>query len=815
MSSAFANLSSVQINRLFPFYFVIDSSLTIQEFGRSLDKIAIFDNQKSFSQHFRLLRPKLPDVTFETLFSLQNQLLVLQLVNQKGIKIRGQFEFLEAKEQFLFVGSPWFNDIDELRDARLSLSDFALFDPLADLLQVVKNQQLATDDIKMLLSKIKQQKQALENSTKELQNSQTRLQLLSTIAEKTINGVVITDRQGYIEWVNDSFTHITGFVLEEVIGKKPGQVLQGLKSEPKTIEYLSNQIKNGQAFSCEILNYHKNGEQYWIKIMGNPITDAAGQVVGFFALEEDITKRILTEQALRDAKEKSDAIAHSKNLFLTNMSHEMRTPLNAILGMGQQLLKTPLNKQQSFFLDSMRGAAEHLLVVINDILDISRIEAGKLYLESIDFDLRVLISRCFNVLSPKAEEKGLIFKAFIDNDVSDYLVGDPHRINQVLLNLLGNALKFTEQGSVRLYVSCITEKKDSQLLRFSIEDTGVGIDEQFINQLFTEFSQEDTSIARKYGGTGLGLNITKKLVNLMNGSIGVSSRKNAGTIFSIDLLLPKGQAQNVHVEEEKDIDPIILKDKSILLVEDNEMNRVLARTILETYEVRLVEVENGAKAVDYLRKRPVNLILMDIQMPIMDGMAATQHIRNDLRLATPILALTANALKGERERCLAGGMDEYISKPFKEKDLINKICKLLDTQIKTKTIDNMPSHPQKPLDMNGTAYEKKSYSFKYLNETSGNNTKFVNDMIDIFKNEAHRILNQLPHDFEKHDFDAIRALAHRFKSNLAMMESTKAARIAQTIESLKEDDANKFKGLLDRLSIETVKILDELSADGY
>ena len=799
MPTVFSNLNFSQVNRLFPFYFAINTALEIHEHGRSLEKIVAFDASKSFFQSFRMMRPQLKHHSFEELLTLQNQLIVLQSVQNAAIKIRGQFEFIEDKQMLLFVGSPWFNDIIELQAAKLSLFDFAFFDPLADLLQVVKNQQIANDDIKLLLNKIKQQKQTLEITTKELQDNQTRLQLLSTIAEQTINGVVITDREGKIEWINDSFAHITGYMSEEVIGKTPGEVLQGAETDPKTVAYLRQQIREGKPFNCEILNYRKNGDKYWIKVVGNPILDTKGDVIGFFALEENITKRIHTEQALRDAKEKSDAIAHSKNIFLTNMSHEMRTPLNAIIGMGQQLDKTPLSEQQHFFLDTMQTAAEHLLVIINDILDISRIEAGKLNLEAIDFNLRALINRCINVLSPKAEEKGLLFKAYIDNDVAPYLVGDPHRINQILLNLLGNALKFTEQGSVRLLVSCLHQKDAVQTLRFVVEDTGIGIENEFISELFAEFSQEDTSIVRKYGGTGLGLNITKKLVELMNGSIGVSSQKNVGTAFSIELQLPIGNSANIKQAENIVINPEILTDKVILLVEDNEMNRILARTILHNYEVQLLEVDNGEKAIKLLEKQPVDLILMDIQMPIMDGIAATQYIRNVLQHDTPILALTANALKGEREKCITAGMNAYISKPFREKELVALICTLLEKN----TVENTP-----PLSIADT--DERLYHFDYLNEISDNNTAFLIEMVNIFIAEAERVKDKMPTLLKEKNFNEIRAMAHKVKSNLSMLAIEEATNLAHNIENLENDDSETMETLVHAFLIQINLVLKQI-----
>lgn len=805
METVFSQINHQQVNRLFPFYFVLDESLKIFEFGRSLTKIVDFSQSALFFDNFRLKRPHLDQYTFEELLQLQNQLLVLEVVGKENLRIRGQFELVNDSSTLLFMGSPWFNDINEVQKAGLSLFDFAFFDPLADLLQVLKNQEIATNDVKELLDKIGQQKKILEQTARELESNQTRLKLLSTIAEKTINGVIITDREGRINWVNESFTNITGYSIDEINGKKPGDFLQGEETDPETAVYLSQQIKEGQSFSCEILNYRKDGSNYWVKILGNPLVDTNGETIGFFALEEDVTTRIQTEQALRDAKERSDAIAQSKNTFLTNMSHEIRTPLNAILGMGGQLQKTSLNNQQQFFLETINSAAEHLMVIINDILDISKVEAGKLNLENIDFEFRPLIDRCINVLSPKAEEKGLLLESFIEKEITDVLIGDPHRLNQILLNLLGNAIKFTERGGVRLFITCIKKDNNSQTLRFLIEDSGVGIDHKFVSQLFAEFSQEDSSIVRKYGGTGLGLNITKKLVDLMGGSIEFHSTKNVGTAFLIEITFSIGSDIKTQTGVPSEIDPVILKDKVILLAEDNEMNRILARTILQPYQINLIEVENGEKAVEFLTNHSADLILMDMQMPVLDGIAATAVIREKLKSTVPIIALTANALKGEREKCLAAGMNEYLSKPFRENDLVNLICRLL---VSTDLPEPKKNELVKPDSI-------ELYKFDYLNEVSGNDIDFIKEMIGAFASETKQTLEEIHIFLEQNDFERITPLFQKIKSNLVMLEAVEAINLIEEIEHNQKNDSAKFRQTFEKFENILTEIFSKLGKDCF
>ena len=596
-----------------------------------MQKLFKYEEGCDFEKYFTVHRPFFSTPSFSDLVSCQDILTILELQgNLSKIKLRGQFEYLESNNTLLYIGTPWFYDISQLPAEGLKMQDFALFDTQLDMLQALNSQESVTADVKLLLSKVNNQKKELLKNTELLKVNQTQLELLSIIAEQTINGVVITDSKGKIEWINKSFTKITGYTIEEIMGKSPGSFLHGPDTDKEIAQYMSQRIRIGNEFTSEIINYHKDGSPYWIKIDCHPIKNSNGKVVKFFALEEDITARVKTEQALREAKEKADATSQAKDIFLANMSHEMRTPLNAILGMGNQLKKTKINERQSFFLETMNAAAEHLLVVINDILDISRIEAGKLQLEYIDFDLIALVKHSVQVLSPKAEEKGLDFKLTMDENISKIIVGDPYRLNQILLNILNNAIKFTEKGSVYLTVLMHNDDNNRQQIRFIIEDTGIGMEEVFLDNIFQKFMQEDSSIARKYGGTGLGLNITKQLVELMGGSIKVKSVKNEGSLFLIDIEFQKGNVENIIIDKKINLSSSILQNIEVLLVEDNEMNRILAKTILNNFNATTTEAENGVKAIELLKEKPFDIILMDIQMPIMGGFEATHLFARNL-----------------------------------------------------------------------------------------------------------------------------------------------------------------------------------------
>ncbi|HUP13260.1 MAG TPA: response regulator, partial [Niastella sp.] len=401
------------------------------------------------------------------------------------------------------------------------------------------------------------------------------------------------------------------------------------------------------------------------------------QLIGSIGIHLDITQQKMLEKQLMEAKQLAEKSVHAKDLFLANMSHEIRTPMNAILGMSKQLQKTTLNQQQTSFLEIIGTAAENLLVIINDILDFSKLEAGKVTLEEIGFNMHDLATNASRVLKLKAEEKGLLFEVLVDPNVAPVLKGDPFRINQVLMNLLSNSIKFTKRGHITLQCLLKDSRPGHQSLEIVISDTGKGMDEGYLKNLFNKFSQEDESIARSYGGTGLGMSIVKQLVELMNGAITVKSKKGEGTQVNITLSFAEGTENDLPKKDNSHVEAHILADKKILLVEDNEMNRVVAETILNQYGASIAQAVNGVDALDAIRNHPFDIVLMDIQMPVMDGLEATRLIRNELHSTIPIIALTANAVKGEMEKCIQAGMNDYLSKPFEEEDLIRLIAKWL------------------------------------------------------------------------------------------------------------------------------------------
>ncbi len=513
---------------------------------------------------------------------------------------------------------------------------------------------------------------------------------LSSIVDNTPIVLFMLDQKGKITFAQGSGLHDLEKEFKPLIG------LNLCQTEPNSgLEEDAQKVLNGQSFE----SVRKLGNKYY-RFWFSPMSDQKGEIGGALGIAVDITELKETETRLRRAIIQAEASNKAKSEFIANMSHEIRTPLNAIIGLSDLMDQDNLTDTQKEFLQTVRFSARELLKIINQILDFSKIESGKLELEFIPFDLKRLVHNISNAFTIMAQQKGLAFEVQWDETNPQYVVGDPTRLGQVLINLLGNAIKFTEKGKVSLMVKNHNETDQDADLLFVVKDTGIGIPKEKMDKIFGSFEQVDSSLTRKYGGTGLGLTITSRLIEMMGSKIQVESQQNVGTTFQFELTFPKVKDQKIEelpdfsiflthekpkvaadfMKEEKVAREEKSDDVNILLVEDNVINQRVAKRMVENMGFKVDIANNGQEALDILEQKKYDLILMDVQMPVMDGLRAAQKIRvkeinSDEHV--PIIAMTAHAQKEDRDRCLEAGMDDYLSKPINMKILEEKIKQFL------------------------------------------------------------------------------------------------------------------------------------------
>lgn len=532
----------------------------------------------------------------------------------------------------------------------------------------------------------------------------------------------------------------------------------------------------------DVMSLHETLSVLYDK-MGN-VPSAFYHLKAYEQLKEDIFQqttlnklrnlqiRQKTELAQKE-KEVAEKTAHLKQQFMANMSHEIRTPMNAIVGMTRLLMDKEPKPEQIKYLTAIRQSADNLLVIINDILDLSKIEAGKIEVEETDFVMAELVNSMKDILLFKAEEKGLEFKVTIDEDIPIRLIGDPTRINQVLINLAGNAVKFTEKGSVCVNAKVERKENDKYFIRFDVCDTGIGISPDYVEKIFESFTQAGTDVARKFGGTGLGLTISKQLVDLMKGTITVKSELGKGTEFTVIIPLIESENQ-LPVDENPIIDESMkaqLSKLKILLAEDNEFNRMVAEdTLKELLPGIYIDVAiNGEEAVTKTATGKYDIVLMDIQMPVMDGVQATQKIRSELPAPAKdikIIAMTANVLQEDVQKYFDIGMNAYVSKPFQPDELLLKMA--------TVTGDSLANNPEVPQEKKQEEPDMKPLpaevtNMTFLKQFTGGKTEKMDKYKAMFMENGPRLLNNIDKGLEENDYPAVKIAAHSLKPQLSYM----------------------------------------------
>ena len=485
---------------------------------------------------------------------------------------------------------------------------------------------------------------------------------------------------------------------------------------------------------------------------------------GFYIVLRDITERKEAIKKLVDAKDLAEDNMESRQQFLANISHEIRTPMNAIIGLSNLLVDTGLIGKQAEFANSIKLSAANLLVIINDILDFSKSESGKLTIEQVNFNLDELLSGVKSIFEHKIESKGLYFNFERDSNIPTYLIGDPKRLNQILMNLISNAEKFTSEGSILVSTKLIKKSKDIIRLQLSVKDTGIGIAKENFTKIFQPFTQESENTTRLYGGTGLGLAIVKQLVDLQNGEIWVESKINRGTSFFVEieyrikkLTKEKSNTINLSFTESK------LKQARIIMAEDYPMNRLLAKSLFDKWGLNLTLVNNGEELLKQLDAKSYDIILMDIQMPGLDGLEATRILRKR-GLKTPVIALTAHAFKEEQIQCAKAGMDDFLSKPFNEKDLKDKLI----TYLNLKLNDLSNSEVKERVERVNSSLEY--FNLKYIRELSAGDEEFVLEILEMFLEQVPALLNKMIVNLNDGRRSDMAKIAHKVQTSFAMVE---------------------------------------------
>ena len=610
-------------------------------------------------------------------------------------------------------------------------------------------------------------------------------------------GLLEVDLDDKIQFCNNAFESISGYEFEEIAGKKASDLL--ISEENKNILERVNQhrilgISNGY----EILTKNKRGDAMWWLISGAPNYNDIGEVIGTIGIHLDITEQkrleVDLERALVEAKNASEA----KELFLANMSHEIRTPLNGVIGMIRELNNNQVLDAQKLYLKSAKKASNHLLSVVNNILDITKIESGELHINANHFSINQLLEDVIAILLTQSVDRQIDLSMQIAPNVPEAFIGDEARIRQILINVTGNAIKFTENGYVTINCNLEIHKHFGKVIKFTIQDTGIGMNESYLSNLFEKFHQEDASISRKFGGSGLGLFITKKLVDLMNGNIEVTSQKGFGTKVNVYLPLQIGDLrkveQNLILENTNNLINI-----RILLVEDNEMNRLVAINTLKSINAKIVEATNGVEAIELLKDSVFDIILMDIQMPLMNGFEATEIIRNKYKINTPIIALSANAFKSEIDICIAIGMNDYLTKPYEEQDLIRIISKHFKPNMNTGSIENKKELNPK------IANKEVLYDLHKLSIMSNEDQIFINKMLKIFVTTIPLELDKMCLQFKEKKYLEIGRIAHKIKPSIDHLDIDSMKVRIRDIESFhyQKDSIESLKILLD----DTIEIL--------
>ncbi len=902
------SISIKELSHLFPFYILLSKDLKLESYGRSMS--ILFSDEiinESFFENWKFNQPTENENIKNNFDAIIGKLIIISNNKNEKIKFKGQFEKIKTENKYIFLGSPMFNNADQLIENNLTISDFAIHDPISDLLQLLKQNEKSNIELKESLDKVNEQKLKITQNNKQLKlfrnlinNSSDSIQVSdeegnliyinNTSSERlgiqidrcneynirqfetTLSDVndwnkhveelkkstqlliegeninILTgekfyvevfvnyfqiDQKGYIiansrditvrkkneyqlklqeekyqniianmnlgllevdlneniEFCNQSFTDISGYTLEELKGKNAASLFIDQNNLPSSIE-INKKREQGVSDGYELLVLNKQKEYKWWLISGSPKYDNSGKMIGSIGIHLDITNQKKLKKELESALASAKAASIAKEAFLANMSHEIRTPLNGIIGMISQLNKEKISSQQLAYVTSAQTASDHLLSIVNNILDISKIEAEELKLETKETDLKKLLADVVKIIENQLIEKKLFLTLTTDPKIKSNLIIDESRLRQILINIIGNAIKFTKIGGVTIECNQLKLSKKTQSIEILIKDTGIGMNASFIQNIYTKFNQEDVSSSRRYGGTGLGMAISKQLIELMNGSIELVSEKNIGTEVKLKLKFPISEKNQEIIDKNNEITSS-LKNIKILIVEDNEMNRLVITNLLKIYEPKITEAENGKMALEILKNSDFDLILMDLQMPIMGGLETTKIIRKNRLSNAPIIAISANAFQSKIDKCLNEGMNGYITKPCKEEKFIRVINEVITKHKETLNLSN-----------------EKLYDLSILKEISRGDTEFIMKMLNLFIKEMPLNIAKVNIAIKEKKYNDVKKIAHKIKP---MVDNLKIINLKEKILKIESFNVlQKNKKEFESLILDVVSILSEV-----
>ncbi|MGZ4043060.1 MAG: response regulator [Bacteroidia bacterium] len=633
-----------------------------------------------------------------------------------------------------------------------------------------------------------------------------------SLIEASLDPLITINSDGKITDMNEALANITGITREKITGT---DFFDYFTDQEKARQVYKEVFAKSFVVDFPLTIRHKDGKLTDVLFNGSVYKDDRGNVLGVVIVARDITARKKYEDDLIEAKRNAERAkktaeeaAKAKQQFLSNMSHEIRTPLNAIIGFTKVVLKTELTEKQKEYISAIKISGDALIVLINDILDLAKVDAGKMSFEKIPFKLSASIYAMLHMFETKIHEKNIQLIKKYDTAIPEVLEGDPVRLHQIILNLVSNAVKFTSKGQITITVKLLEEDDKTATIKFSITDTGIGIPENKINNVFDDFQQATSGTARVYGGTGLGLAIVKQLVESQGGKVEVQSKVGVGSTFSFTLTFKKTTEK---VEKENEDDVIIKNDAGsirVLVAEDVVLNQLLMKTLLEEYGFQMDIAANGNIAIDKLKKDKYDIVLMDLQMPEKNGYEATEYIRKELKLEVPIIALTADVTTADVEKCKAVGMNDYISKPIDDKLLYKKLNKYL------KRNNSKPVETMKETET--IAPPEKSTNLDFLKQLTKNNSEMITEMIKVYLEETPQLLARMRESLLNKDWEGIRASAHSILPSFSTMgiseEYTNMAKKVQEM-AIKKENPESISLLVDSLEMVCEKAYKELQQE--